>query len=505
MKYIEGRSLESVVMEQGLLSNTAAQLVLSQVSSALAYAHRKGVVHRDVKPANVMIDEDGWSIVTDFGIAKVQVAQNLTATGTAIGTPAYMSPEQFHNKSITGKSDQYSLGVVAYELLTGKKPFDGATYAEIITQHLFEPVPDIQKVRPEIPANIAVAITRMLAKNPDERFPDLDAAAAAIGRPPESEMEKLRGEMISLAKGARRTVRMSVPVSPIPMTKKAEATVAAAAAAKSRGATVPERAAPTVVEKRSPKPARPRPILEPTPRNIRLWGAVAGVVVVIGGFGAWKVMSSPETVTQPAAGVVDQSAQNVAPSGTPADPSTQTPGSETTPAAATKTPSSAPNTPAPALARVRVTDAPSNAVITLDGQRQSTRTFTARPGTRELRISASGFETMTRRFEVAAGEQHVIAFDRRQVAAAPVAKTQTTSPVSVTQQGLATLQISVQPPANLSVDGESRGEVSRTRAELVPGTHTVRAERTGYVTKDTVVTILAGQTVTIRLQLIARP
>src|SRR3954471_2498357 len=158
MKYIEGRSLESVIIERGKLDVDLTRVILSQVGSALAFAHRKGVVHRDMKPANIMLEEDGWAIVTDFGIAKVQEAQNLTATGTAIGTPHYMSPEQFHNKSVTGASDQYSLGVVAYEMLTGKKPFDGATYAEIITQHLFETVPDIRTVRPDIPANFAETV-----------------------------------------------------------------------------------------------------------------------------------------------------------------------------------------------------------------------------------------------------------------------------------------------------------------------------------------------------------
>ena len=129
MKFIEGRSLESVINDKGKVPIQMAHTILGQVGSALDYAHRKKVVHRDIKPANIMIDEDGWAIVTDFGIAKVQEAQNLTATGTAIGTPHYMSPEQFHNKAISGASDQYSLGVLAYEMLAGRKPFDGGTYA----------------------------------------------------------------------------------------------------------------------------------------------------------------------------------------------------------------------------------------------------------------------------------------------------------------------------------------------------------------------------------------
>jgi len=230
MKFIEGRSLESVVNDKGGIPLDMAQVLLQQVGGALAYAHRKGVVHRDIKPANIMIDEDGWAIVTDFGIAKVQEAQNLTATGTAIGTPHYMSPEQFHNKAVTGASDQYSLGIVAYEMLTGKKPFDGDNYAEIITQHLFEAPPDIRKLRPEMPEYVNEVIQKMLAKAPADRYPDCEAAVHALGAPPTKlSGDAVRTQMISLAKsGPQKKVRMSVPMSPIPAGKKPAAHVATA-------------------------------------------------------------------------------------------------------------------------------------------------------------------------------------------------------------------------------------------------------------------------------------
>src|SRR5687767_13544662 len=207
-----------------------AHTILGQVGSALDYAHRKKVIHRDIKPANIMIDEDGWAIVTDFGIAKVQEAQNLTATGTAIGTPHYMSPEQFHNKAVTGASDQYSLGVVAYEMLAGKKPFDGGTYAEIITQHLFEAPPDLTSIAPEVPQHVSDVVKKMMAKDPADRFPDLDTAIHAFGAPPDKKaVDVVRTQMISLAKsGPQKKLRMSVPMSPIPATKKRTAPAATA-------------------------------------------------------------------------------------------------------------------------------------------------------------------------------------------------------------------------------------------------------------------------------------
>jgi eukaryotic-like serine/threonine-protein kinase len=503
MKFIEGRSLESIALEQGPLGVGMAQVVLGQIASALAYAHRKGVVHRDVKPANVMIDEDGWAIVTDFGIAKVQVAQNLTATGTAIGTPTYMSPEQFHNKAITGASDQYSLGVVAYEVLSGKKPFDGATYAEIITQHLFEPVPDLKLLRPDLPESLVSTINRMLAKNPTERFADLDAAAVALGSPDKAESERIRAELISMAKsGPRRTVRMSVPVSPIPMTKKPSTPTATTAAAGAAATIVAAQPAParTVPDKRPAKPRLPETVPVPAKRKAPLWGAIAAVVVAAAAFGTWKALSSNSA--PPATSAVEQpQAVAATPAGAPATPETKTEGPAST-ADATTAARPADNAPAPA--RIIVSDVPANAVITLDGRRQSGRQFTARPGTYQLRVQASGFETMSRRITVAAGEQLPITFERRALSAAPapVAAAPQAPPA---QGGLATMRIVLQPPATLFIDGANKGEVSRLQEELVPGTHTVRVEKSGFVTKDTLVTILAGQSATIRLNLVARP
>ncbi|HJQ19990.1 MAG TPA: serine/threonine-protein kinase [Gemmatimonadaceae bacterium] len=296
MKFIEGRSLESVINDKGHVPLPMTQTILGQVGSALDYAHRKHVIHRDIKPANIMIDEDGWAIVTDFGIAKVQEAQNLTATGTAIGTPHYMSPEQFHNKAVTGLSDQYSLGVVAYEMLAGKKPFDGGTYAEIITQHLFEQVPDLRKVNPEVPEHVVEVVRKMMAKDPAERFPDLDSAIHALGAPPsKKEGDVVRTQMIDLAKsGPQKKVRMSVPMSPIPVQKKRPSPAA------------------TIAEQPAVKPMRKRPTApEPAKSGAGKWMAAAAVVVLAGGgyFGMQYVNAQKRA----AATVVTQQAASAAP------------------------------------------------------------------------------------------------------------------------------------------------------------------------------------------------
>ena len=227
MKFIEGRSIDSILGERGALDLETTRLITQQAGSALSFAHHRGVVHRDVKPANIMIDENGWAVVTDFGIAKINDAQNLTATGTAIGTPHYMSPEQFHNKPVTGASDQYAMAIVAYEMLTGKKPFDGDTVAEIITKHLFSPPPDIRQDRSDLPGSVANALTRMLAKEPADRFPDLDSAIAAFGPPSPTHLDMVRAQLMAIARSSEhRQPRLSAPVSPIPVTRpSAQATV----------------------------------------------------------------------------------------------------------------------------------------------------------------------------------------------------------------------------------------------------------------------------------------
>ena len=327
----------------------------------------------------------------------------------------------------------------------------------------------------------------MLAKDPAERFPDLDADAVALGTPHKAEGDVVRTQMITLAKnGPQKKVRMSVPMSPIPVAKK----TAAATMIEGQGAP-----AATVMER------RPRPIHQPKSRA-GLWATIGAVLVLGGGFAAWKM-------TRPTQPQVASNASVVAPAGqqvpTPADTQSAT-------APETKAPS--PRTAAASLGavpatsgQVSLTNAPSGAVITLDGRRQASRQFTARPGSHELRIEASGFEPMTRRIDVAAGDRQTVAFERRSRTSTTAAKTpvQTSSrQEGPSNQGLGTLRLIVAPPAAVYIDGASKGQQSRVQEELLPGTHTLRIERDGWSTKDTVVTVSAGQTATIRIQLTER-
>lgn len=179
MKYIEGWTLDRVLAAQGALDSGVVGTIGSHVAEALHFAHSQGVVHRDVKPSNIIIDTHGRPVVADFGIAKVSTAPSLTMAGATIGTPGYMSPEQCRGLPVTPASDQYSLGVVLYELITGRPPFSGSLF-ELLKAHISEVPPPILDVKPEVDPALEAIITIMLAKNETERFPSLRDVSKAL-------------------------------------------------------------------------------------------------------------------------------------------------------------------------------------------------------------------------------------------------------------------------------------------------------------------------------------
>src|SRR5436190_1990055 len=202
MKYVQGRALDTVIRDVGTLAIPMVQTILAQVGDALGYAHRHGVIHRDIKSANIMLDEDGRAVVTDFGIAKVVQAEGLTMTGVTVGTPTYMSPEQCATRDVTGASDQYSLGVVAYEMLTGRLPFQANSTMSVMYAHFNERPRPVAELRPDCPPNLAAGVMRMLEKDPAQRWPSMDDIVAVCGRPSLRHDDPVRGEMITLAKAA---------------------------------------------------------------------------------------------------------------------------------------------------------------------------------------------------------------------------------------------------------------------------------------------------------------
>jgi serine/threonine protein kinase len=180
MKYVSGQSLEEL-LANGPLPISQVRHVLREAALALSHAHRRHVVHRDVKPANIMLDDDGRVVLTDFGISKaLEGTTHITGTGTIIGTPAYMAPEQAKGREVDGRADQYSLAIVGHRALTGKLPFTGDSHS-ILYQQVFEQPPSVLDQRPDTPADLRLALEQALEKNPDERFSKMEEFAAAVG------------------------------------------------------------------------------------------------------------------------------------------------------------------------------------------------------------------------------------------------------------------------------------------------------------------------------------
>jgi Protein kinase domain/Bacterial Ig-like domain (group 2) len=200
MTYVPGRTLGQAMSEATEpLPIPVIKAWLYQIGDGLAYAHHNGVVHRDVKPGNVLLDLRGNALVTDFGIAKVaDTDSGLTRTGMLVGTPAYMSPEQCSSGRITGASDQYSLGAVAYQMLTGQPPFLGATLSVLQSHVHAQPVPLAER-RPDCPDDLREAVERMLAKQPDDRWPSMHAAITAAGCSPPGLDGPVREQLAELA------------------------------------------------------------------------------------------------------------------------------------------------------------------------------------------------------------------------------------------------------------------------------------------------------------------
>jgi serine/threonine-protein kinase len=179
MEYVAGGDLRDR-LQYGSLAVPTAVRVATEVAQALGAAHALGIVHRDVKPANVLLTEDGHAKVTDFGIAKMLAVPQLTATAAIIGTPHYLAPEQATGDTVTPATDVYSLGVVLYELLAGRRPFEGESFIRVAMQHLNAPPPPLAELNPAVPSSLAAIVARALAKDPAARFADGAAFAAAL-------------------------------------------------------------------------------------------------------------------------------------------------------------------------------------------------------------------------------------------------------------------------------------------------------------------------------------
>ena len=190
MKFVEGRAVDAVIEQQGALPLPVVVAILRAAAAGLGFAHERKIIHRDIKPANILIDKDGRVMVSDFGIARALEEVSMTASGMMIGTPYYMSPEQCGGQKVSPQSDQYSLGIMGFQMLTGEVPFLADSMVGVIQHHYMTPVPDILTVREGVPKELLDIIYCALNKDPNDRFPTTKDMAVALDNVPLSERDR---------------------------------------------------------------------------------------------------------------------------------------------------------------------------------------------------------------------------------------------------------------------------------------------------------------------------
>jgi serine/threonine-protein kinase len=438
MKFISGTSLEDVLESKQPLTNDYVQRILWEAACALGHAHSRGVVHRDVKPANIMFDHDGRVMLTDFGISKaLQSASGLTGTGMIIGTPHYMAPEQAKGQPVDGRADQYSLGVVGYRLLAGALPFSGDSVHTILYKHIFEEAPRVSQLRQDIPRYLTDPIQRALSKDPTQRFATMEEFATAIW--PEQPVS-------ATGKATPRPVLQRPPTAPAargPVTADTPTEhVASASAASSAAPTTPlPSLRPRTAPASAARPAR-------TSSKAGLFALLGLVAVGVGGYvvlsgrhggdggnepGATPVPTTPATTAAPV------SAQSLA-------VATQQPG--TTATSTTNPPVVTTTSPPPVVTRP-----------------------TPKPPVRQ---------TPTR--------------------PAPAPVVQQPAPAPAPEQGF--LTIDADPAGEVFIDGVDIGPTPLFNQPVRVGRHTVRIEAPGYKTATQSVDVVAGNPVRKRFTLI---
>ncbi len=204
MRFLEGGTLKDI-LQLGRLTLSDASELLSQIAAALDYAHRQGVIHRDVKPANIMVDNEGWAYLTDFGIAKALEGTSDLTQG-AIGTPAYMAPEQSMGQGVDARTDIYALGIILYEMVTGRVPYEADTPMAVALAHVHSPLPMPREIDPNIPEPIEQVILKAVAKEPADRYQTAGEFATALREAiNEAEVDASQTHIQALANKARES------------------------------------------------------------------------------------------------------------------------------------------------------------------------------------------------------------------------------------------------------------------------------------------------------------
>jgi serine/threonine protein kinase len=378
MKFLRGKPLSSVLGARGSLPPVEIKRILIDVSRALAYAHKKEIVHRDIKPDNIMFDEHGHAVVTDFGIAKAASGGKLTGTGMSIGTPHYMSPEQAKAQSLDGRSDIYSLGVVGYQCLTGSVPFDGEDSFSIGYKHIMEEIPTPPLDNPE-KRQLFEIIRKMMAKTPAQRFQNADELVSVL----EGGRSVTFTTDATMAMPSMAGVRMSsAPTTPLPRATGTRPPVGAEGAP----------AGPVIVEKAH------RSALS----GVLLWLIIVGAVFGGGGFYAYK--QGLIFAKSPGGGGDSARARDTTRLAA-ADSTKPQPGDTS---AGLAPPAEPPPPPAGAPGRVLLQGVPAGARVTIDGQPVRGDQLDLPSGVRHLMVRAAGFQNYERSLIITPGETSTV-------------------------------------------------------------------------------------------------
>jgi serine/threonine-protein kinase len=436
MEYVDGPTLDQVLSEAQPIPPERMFSILGQTAVALDYAHQKGIVHRDIKPANIMIARDGTAKITDFGIAKITASDQLTMTGNIVGTPHYMSPEQVQGQLVDGRSDQFSLAVIAFEMLTGEKPYSGEHLTTVVYKIVAEEPAAPHRLNPTIGVAIESVVRKSLSKKPDLRYATCQEFARALEK------------ACAASKGWK-----TMP----------------------RGGSLNE---PTMVDSAKPvvmlPPARRASVEQRTTGFLPFLLAilVAACLLALIGWQAAPWLSNQTQTTKPPAPPPAEAAPPavaVAPTPAPVEPKpSPMPPPATTPA---EEPAAK---PAPAIAAtqpVSIISSPAGATATLDGNPQKACkapcSLDAQLGRHTISITMPGYQIEHRDVDVESS---------------PVE----TLPVILRPLGGTLLLASVPAGATISVNGRPIPQVTPAQIALSPGTYTIAIAKDGKQASATV-------------------
>jgi len=485
MEYIPGKTLAQLLVEVRVVSAEQLVNIGNQICTGLDYAHIKGVIHRDIKPPNIMIAPDGTVKIMDFGIAKA--GASLTHTGEVLGTPNYMSPEQVRGRDLDGRTDLFSTGVILYEMATGERPFNGQNVTTIIYKIIHENPAAPRELDVTVHPGLSQVITKCLAKDPEDRYQsgsDLAMALRSYKIVSLQEPRATAAPMISPSATGISTRPMQV-APPTALRTAAPATGVAAAAAAAPAKPAAQQETPTEVIKMKP------PVVVPGKKSSSTLMLVAVIVLAVLAASATVVgyLKHRETVAAVAAPVSSASAPitSTAPTPQPPTPETTERPPEPVSGITTRTPvaprnSAKPPTPE-GIGSLHITSNPAGAQIEIDGVSQDWyqtpfNTPPMKSGTHTVRAQLAGLSPQTRQVDIIPGQKVTVDFQ--------LAGDKAIYNISSSPSG-----------ADIMVDGVFSGHVTPSQMTLTPGQHRIVLRMEGFSTSEVTTDAAAGQTLNV--------